>query len=89
MADKPKGDGDRHGPGDAEHAQSADIPHKNAALGALLVTVKEPPDNRLVWHTNDAVSSSVVPATNCELARTESWERVSSLCPLGDDIFKI
>ena len=32
------------------------------------------------------MSASAVPATNCELACTESCERVSSLTPVGEDI---
>ena len=48
MTDKPKGDRDRHGPGDAERAQAASIPHKNAAMGTLLVTVEEQPGKRPV-----------------------------------------
>ena len=38
------------------------------------------------WRTEDVVSVSAVPATNCELACTESCECVSSLTPLGEDI---
>ena len=85
--DKPKGEGDRHSPGDVEHARSANIPCINVAFGALPVTVGEPPGKRLACRADDAVSLSAVPATNCELACTESWERVSPLRPLGDDIF--
>ena len=36
--------------------------------------------------TEDAVSSTAVSAANCELACTESCERVSSFTPVGEDI---
>ena len=71
---------------DAEHARAAAIPREYVTLGARLVTVEEPPGNLQVWRMEDAVSESAMLAENCELACTESCERVSSLTPLGEDI---
>ena len=87
LTDMPSRDGDRRGPGDAERARASAILGENAALGALLVTIKEPPGRCPMWCMDDAVSASAVLATNCELACTESWDRVFLLRPLGDNIF--
>ena len=86
MTDKPKGDGDRRGPGDTELARAAAAPRKYATLGARLVFGEELPGEHLAWCTEDAVSTSTVSATNCELACRESCERVSSLTPVGEDM---
>ena len=66
MTDKPKGDGDRRGPGDTERAWAAAAPCKYAALGARLVFGEELPGERLVWCTEDVVSTSAVSAANCD-----------------------
>ena len=87
VTDTPKGDGDLRSPGDVERARAAAIPREYATLGALLVTVEEPPGNLPAWRAEDAVSASAVPAANCKLACTESCERVSSVAALGEDIF--
>ena len=44
--DKPKGDGDRRGPGDMERARAAATPREYAALGARLVVGEELPGER-------------------------------------------
>ena len=64
-------------------------PCEYVTLGALLETVEEPPGNLPTWRAEDAVSASAIPATNCELECTESCERVSSLPPVGEDIFSL
>ena len=56
-------------------------------LGALVDIVDELPGDVPTRCTYDVVSSSAVPAANCELVCIDSWERVSSVLPLGDDIF--
>ena len=87
MTDKPSDDGDLRSPGDAECARGNADRRVYAVLCTLVDMVDELPGNVPVRHTDDAVSSSAVPATYCELARTESCERVSSVLPLSDDIF--
>ena len=74
-------------PGDEEHALVNAESRVYEVLGALVNIVDELPSNIPAWCTDDAVSSSVVPAANCELACTDSWECISSVLPLGDDIF--
>ena len=81
-----RGDDDIRSPRDAERARAAAIPREYATLGARLITVEEPPGNLPAWRTEDAVSVSAVPVANCELVCTETYERVSSLTPLGEDI---
>ena len=88
VTNKPKGDGDLHNPGDAEHARVNVDHHVYAVLGALVDIVDELPGNVPVECTDDVVSSSAVLAAYCELECTESWERVSAEYPLGDDILQ-
>ena len=57
-------------------------------LGALVDTVNELPRNVQARRTDDAVSASAVPTAYCELACTESWERVSEDLLVGDDILQ-
>ena len=84
---EPKGDGDLRSPGGAERALVSICPYEKAIFGAQIDTVNEPPGRYPECHTDDAVFASAVPVTNCELACTESWDRVSSLLLVGDDIF--
>ena len=78
----PSGNGDCHGPGEAERALETERRFANAELGARCEIVAELPGNVPGRRIEDAVSLNTVPVTNCELECTESWERVSS----GDDI---
>ena len=84
---KPKGDGDYRSPGDAERALVSVCPREKVVFGVRIDTVDEPPRKCLERRTNDAVSASAVPTENCKLACTESWDCVSSLLSVEDDIF--
>ena len=85
--DKPSGKRDLRNPSDAELARVNADHHIYAVFGALVNIVDELPSNVPAQHTDDVVSLSPVPAANCKPASTESWERVLSVLPLGDDIF--
>ena len=78
----PNGDGDRCGPGEAEHALETERRFANAELGARCEIVAELPGNIPGRRIEDTVSLNAVLVANCELECTESWERVSD----GDDI---
>ena len=86
VTNKPKGDGDLHSPGEAEHARATAIPCEHVMLGARLITIEEPPGNLPAWRMEDAVYESAVPTANCKLACTESCKRGSSLTLFGEDI---
>ena len=86
--DKPKGDRNRRGPRDAERAWAAEHPsQKCGVVHSTRYSRGAARQTSSVAHIHDVVSSSAVSATNYKLVCTESWERVSSLCSLGDDIF--
>ena len=75
-------------PSDAEHARVNADCHVYVVLGALVDTVDELPGNVLARRSDDAILVSGVPVVYCEIACTESWERVSEDLPVGDDILQ-
>ena len=78
----PNGDGDHRRPSEAERALETERHFANAELGARYEIIAELSSNVPGRRIEDAVSLNAVPAANCELECTESWERVSD----GDDI---
>ena len=75
-----------YGPGEVEHAQDILNHRAKAEFSATNGIVIEVPGKHPVWHTDDAVSSSIVPTAFCELECTESCERVSTDFPDCDNI---
>ena len=83
----PNGNGALHGPKEVEHAQDIVRHCVTAEFGTTNEIVVEVPGTRPVWHTNDAVSSSIIPTAYCELECAEPCERIFVDFPHGDDIF--
>ena len=55
-------------------------------MGSTDDIVVELPGKRPVWRTDNVVSSSTLPIAYCDLECAESYERISTDFPDGDDI---